>query len=456
MADEDLETFVVYPGAESIAPTAENEGTNTSRFAIAGALTAPSRVAFDDGLGLVGADTLERFGFSTRLSRADRNSIESFTAIYGEAVAFIERRDSWLNGDGRFQAWSEVAEGDLSARLMLLAAGVCSDLERESAAAAVALVRLLRGNVVVRRLRRGPWDFPPQWWRGPWDRDWPWAWTDERSSAFDEPVNDSEGSVVTWYGERWREFSTEWIAEALIAGDGRFLLSVLLWIATRRAGEASRSSDSVVREFAFSLRWSRSTDDPSDSGAVPAGQSPRAQPLTSTMVHGTWGWKGDWWYPGGDFHSYVKQKFRPRLYSDGMEFAWSGAYRQKQRATAGDRFSRWVRSYSPVAGLGTVFAHSYGGEVVARAINSGAPVDELVLLSAPVNAHHVAALDRVTRVVDVRLDFDIVLALAGEDQRLPLHPRVTECVVDKAFWKHGATHAPEFWHDEDVAARVGL
>ena len=61
-----------------------------------------------------------------------------------------------------------------------------------------------------------------------------------------------------------------------------------------------------------------------------------------------------------------------------------------------------------------------------------------------------------TRVVDVRLDVDIVLALARESQRLPSHPRVTECVVDKAFWKHGATHAPEFWNDEDVTARVGL
>ena len=281
-------------------------------------------------------------------------------------------------------------------------------------------------------------------------------WPDEPWSPLDETVDDPEASAVTWYGARWREFSTEWITQALMASDGRALLSVLLWIATLRAGEAARSSDSVVREFAFSLRWSQSTDGPSDSGAVPAGQSPGAQPLTSMMVHGTWGWKGDWWYPGGDFHSYVKQKIRPRLYSDGMEFAWSGAYSQEQRLTAGDRFSRWVRSYSPAAGLGTVFAHSYGGEVVARAINTGAPVDELVLLSAPVNVHHLAALDRVTRVVDVRLDFDIVLALGRESQRLPSHPRVTECVVDKAFWKHGATHAPEFWNDEDVAARVGL
>lgn len=451
MADEDLEAFVVYGGAESIASTPENEGTNASRFAIAGALTAPAPVAYDDRRSLVSADTLERFGFNTDPSRTERNATESFDTLYAEATAFIERRDTWLNGEGRFQGWNDVAEGDLRARLMFLAAGVASDLERESTAAAVALVGLLTDSVDVRRFPRGPWDISPRWWRRPWDREWPWTWTDEPWSPLDGPE-----APGTWYGARWQEFSTEWIADALMVGDGRGLLAVLLWIATLRVREAARSSDSVVREFAFSLRWSRSTDSPSDSSAGPAGQSPSAQPLTSTMVHGTWGWKGDWWYPGGDFHSYVKRKLRPRLYSDGMEFAWSGAYSQEQRVTAGDRFSRWVRSYSPVAGLGTVFAHSYGGEVVARAINSGAPVDELVLLSAPVNVHHLAALDRVTRVVDVRLDFDIVLALARENQRLPAHPRVTEYVVDKAFWKHGATHAPEFWNDEDVAAKVGL
>ncbi|WP_164477771.1 alpha/beta hydrolase [Nocardioides pantholopis] len=152
----------------------------------------------------------------------------------------------------------------------------------------------------------------------------------------------------------------------------------------------------------------------------------------------------------------MKQQFRPRLYSDGMEFSWSGSYSQKHRVTAGHRLSRWVRSHSSGAALGTVFAHSYGGEVAARAINSGAKVDELVLLSAPVNQHHIAALDRVSRVIDVRLDFDIVLALARENQRLPAHPSVTEFVIQKAFWKHGATHEPKFWDDEAVAVKTGI
>jgi hypothetical protein len=456
MAEADLEEFVVYQGQESIAATLRNQGTNASRFAIAGALTAPVVSTLDDTIPLIDTDSLVRFGFNPNLSSISTPvGLDSTESVYSEARTFIDQRDSWGIGDGRVQAWNELAEGgNLRARLMLLAAGLSSELERESAAAAVAIVGLLRGNVALERPPRGPWNLLRYWWWRPWTETWPWMWVDETGSPLSESLDDFDQRAGEWHGDQWREFTDEMIAAALEIGDEQTLLWVLLWIANTRVGEAARSEDSVVREFAYIARWSRSDDTPGDYGTSLRLQS--ARPYTSTMLHGTWGWKGDWWYPGGDFHSYVKLKYRPHLYDEGMEFSWSGAYSQKQRASAGERFSRWARSCAPLDGLGTVFAHSYGGEIAARAINSGTRVQELVLLSAPVNAHHLTALGRVSRVVDVRLKFDIVLALARENQQFPSDPKVTPCVVDRAFWKHGATHAPEFWNDENVAARVGL
>ncbi len=255
MAEEDLETFVVHSSERSIASTPEHEGTNASRFAIVGALAAPVPFSFDDSLSIVRPETLERFGFNTSLARSQSSWNQSRDGLYGEAAAFIERTEGWLSGEGRFQAWAEVAAGDLRSRLMLLAEGVRSDLERESAAAAVALVGLLRGNGDLTRFPGSLWDSRHLWWWR-WNRDWPDAWGDELwLSPPDEPVSEHGVSAATWDGARWREFSTQWIAEWLTEGDAQLLLGAVLRIATVRAREAGRSSDSVVREFASTLRW---------------------------------------------------------------------------------------------------------------------------------------------------------------------------------------------------------
>lgn len=454
MADDDLEQYELKQGYESIESTSGNEGTNASRFAIAGAITAPA--SLENGLTEIETNNLERFGFNPNLiSRNILDSVESFESLAEEAGVFLDQRRSWSSGEARPQAWYGLAsQGDLRARLMFLAAGVSSELERESTAAAVALIGLLRGHVSLEPLRRSPGSHLLHWWTRPWIAEWLWTW-DDQSDAPPSESDDSMQRSSAWNGTQWRAFAEGFIADVLEADDESILLAALLWIAALKVQMAMRSGDGVVREFALAARLSRGDDPPTSLTYVPT--LPESPPLTSTIIHGTWGWKGDWWYPGGDFYSYVQQKYRPHLYGEGMEFSWSGAYSKKQRATAAERFSRWVDRQSPVAGLETVFAHSYGGEVAARAINSGVPIRELVLLSAPINAHHRAALFGVSRVVDVRLRWDIVIALARERQEFPRNfSKVTECIIDKPYWKHGATRTPEFWKKEQVAFRVGL
>lgn len=451
MAIGDDEAFAARPESESIHSAPENEGTNASRFAIAGALTAQAagqRIR-DVPAVAVDAGTLETFGFSPLLLDAIQATGGRGPGLGQELSYFIENVDPYeVGGEWRAFAWTAFGvEGDPQARLGLLAAGLVSTLERESVAAAVALLGVLRSRGVRDDLdARAGLELAPRVWR----------LVMFELAPFAEIDDDGPRQRLEWDGERWSAAASATIRAALAQGWSDTLVAVLGSIARARVARAERSPDPVVRELAFAARLRRSDDLPllADARRMDASGSDRR--LVSTMVHGTWGWKGSWWYPGGDFHGWIKQHHRPRLYGDGMEFSWSGAYRRAQRKIAGDRFGRWARSVSAPRGLGTVFAHSYGGEVVARAINAGARVDELVLLSVPVNDHIRAALDRVPRVVDVRLKFDLVLALAGEWQKLPNHPNAVPHELGKLFWHHGASHAPEVWDAEDIAAEVGL
>lgn len=80
-----------------------------------------------------------------------------------------------------------------------------------------------------------------------------------------------------------------------------------------------------------------------------------------------------------------------------------GGLQHEPAAIGGNRFARWVHAVGGANGLGTVFGHSYGGEIIARAVNAGSKIDEVVFLSAPVHTHHRRMLSAVRRVVDVRL-----------------------------------------------------
>lgn len=73
----------------------------------------------------------------------------------------------------------------------------------------------------------------------------------------------------------------------------------------------------------------------------------------------------------------------------------------------------------------TLFGHSYGGEITARAANLGTPISQLVLLSTPVTSHVKAAAAAGVRIVDIRLPLDPVLALELKPERLAPRKNVT-------------------------------
>jgi hypothetical protein len=455
IVQEELETFEVDASPRTIEPTTAHEGTNAARFALMALLGPTPHDDPERQIAAVSAENLERFGLNPDL--ASRSLDDALgQREYREAEFLLANYPASREQltELRYTAFARLnTEAQIDARLAFLAAGLGSSLERESATAASAVLTSITAQ-----------NEPPSTagWRG-----WPYRFLDRRIDSFRfagplqdftaPPDEDGEPvATIPWDGAAWQRYYSYWIREVLLEMDPDSLLAALRFLAQVRADVGRRSADPIVRELAFASHLNRPSNGASPHfEKPPTGQALRSD-YVSTMVHGTWGWKGDWWYPNGDFHSFIGAGIRPGLYAEGQEFSWSGALSEKQRALGGDRFARWVDAAGGGVGLGTVFGHSYGGEIIARAVNAGSKIDEVVFLSAPVHAHHRQMLSAVRRVVDVRLNFDIVLTAARASQYLPPASNVIEYVVDQHFWSHGATHNPDLWAAEGIAAAVGL
>jgi hypothetical protein len=334
-----------------------------------------------------------------------------------------------------------------------LIAALGSERERESAAAAAVLWRF--GDDLF--APGSPWPGAPREWIEGWMTAFGFRLRPLAGRVRLSPW-DTEDGPVPWDGDEWRQTFAQGIR--VDAGTpGRELTVTAL--AGARLERAMLSPDSQTRELALAALIPAPGDYEDVPAAGPA--STKADPV-SVLVHGTWGWKGGWWRPKSSFHSYVLTHYRTDLYSRGTKYSWSGAYSRKQRAQAALDFGEWAADVAP-KGLHSVFAHSYGAEVVALAMSDGTTVEDFVLLSAPVTAHVVAGASGAKHVIDVRVPFDKVLAIARAHQRLrgewaakrmPEHRNLTEVLLDHRGLGHGSTHEPDVWDDYDVAARGGL
>jgi hypothetical protein len=121
---------------------------------------------------------------------------------------------------------------------------------------------------------------------------------------------------------------------------------------------------------------------------------------------------------------------------------------------AAEDLCEWAYDVAP-HGIQTLFGHSYGAEVAALARVFGATVHESVLMSAPVTPAVRVLPTTGCRVVDIRLRFDPVLAVAGLDQRLDA-AGVTEVLLNRWRLNHASTHDPAVWQYEDLARRAKL
>jgi hypothetical protein len=437
------QTFEVSGSPESALASPENEGVNVCRVAALATMLGGDRQAVREL-----APELLALGFSDRLGSGeytwtDIDSLEAFGQL--ERPGDDDRR-------ARITRWQMISETPTpAAAVAFLVAVLGSELERESAAAAAALWRQI--TPLAGLMGRGPrvWHI---WDRlyDVWERDWPdaWWWGAPFSPAgpsIDGDIDEVEGKP--WEPEEW----TRLYGRVMSRLGDPYANVVLVGLLVRlRLTRALESSDHVTRSFAAAAF----PPTPTGASAAPPARAVAIPPgalVVSTMIHGTWGWKGKWWRPGDGFHRFIRDSYRPNLYSRGAKFSWSGAYSESQRQQAADDFRDWGYEVAP-NGLQTVFAHSYGAEVAARARLSGSRASELVLLSAPVTDHvEAAAAIPDLRIVDIRLRFDPVLGLARTRQRIKSRPNVTPVVLDQWRLDHSSTHDELVWRSEDIARR---
>ena len=447
-----FDSFEVSSSAATAAEDPRFEGANVCRVAALSTMFGSDRQAVRDT-----TPELEELGFPRRLATgerlwADADPLRLFSGLQDDRAESDDRGRVY-----RWQMITETAEAEAAATFLATVLG--SRLERESAAAAAVLWRQLDGLDPRRWARRGPswfrlWDrlydlwepdwLDPTWWEPPWSVP---GRLDLDSDAVEQPT-------VEWEPERWREIYQRAMSRLGDPYGDVFMIGLL---ARWRLGRALRSPDPITRSLAMAAFQ---LPDPEEDGATPSAAGPvHATPpgalVVSTMIHGTWGWKGEWWRPRGDFHEFILRTLRPNLYSRGAKFSWSGAYRDAHREVAATDFLEWAYDVAP-NGLQSVFAHSYGGEVAARAVLRGARLNELVLLSVPVTRHVEATAQSNLRVVDVRLRFDPVLAVARSRQRMEARPNITPVLLEQWRLDHGATHREDVWRLEDVALRGRL
>lgn len=294
------------------------EPTNITRGA---ALATLMRADTQDAIRPVAAD-LEELGFTT----------DAIFGLYAPAQLAEALEGSWRAGlnlnvnspQERRLAWTWLNENaDPRGAIQFLIGLLGSDLERESAIGAGALWRIL-----TQPAPDGAFALFPDV---------------DLYSGF-------EFGVLDWEPEVWSGiFATTFGIDRLRAGRDVDDLSSLGRLVAYRLRVAALWSDPLVQSIVQAVRQANA-DLLDVGGAAPSGASyptPPGSLIVSTMVHGTWGWKGDWWRPGTPFHQYVVANLRKNLYSRGARYSWSGAYSQSQRIQAARDLIDWAGDVSP-------------------------------------------------------------------------------------------------------------
>ena len=191
------------------------------------------------------------------------------------------------------------------------------------------------------------------------------------------------------------------------------------------------------------ISQSESEDEPTDRSKI------------SLLIHGTFSSEQvlSWWQPQGDFHSFIKQKVAPDLYSNDDYFRWSGAYTDKARKLAAEDLVEWSSGQGV---LNQVFAHSHGGNVAMLATKRGLKIEKLILLSCPFHRRYGPDFSNVKDVVSVRVRFDLVVLVdrlfsgARSSRR---NKRIKDVLLD-VWFDHSKTHDLDVWKKYDVVSKL--
>jgi|GEM_PF-4014196 len=438
------ETFDVSSDTETTISEPQNEGANVCRL---GALSTLLGADADTIFAL--SEPMETLGLAEGLTSGEvlwRSRSDSELNELSEYLRQIERLS-------RPEIWTAINQNlSPTSAIAFMVSALGSSLERESAAAAAALWQEFRGTD---RYEVQPWFVEDHYLRNglryPNLLLWNWSWQFFGEFLDDFTLNET---FINWDEVPWSYVSADMLRLVSSLNDAHEQIAVILNLSKFRLQIALRSSDSITRELATSAFISFGFEDRVAERTPQPLKVPSTELQVSTMVHGTRAWMGEWWEPEGDFHEYISLNYRSNLYKKGAPFSWDGRLSESHRVRAGIRLMKWASSEAS-NGMETVFGHSYGGEVLARSVLDGANVSEMVLLSAPITESIRAAIPHISTVIDIRLTFDPILALARGKQHVPDEFNVTRIFLSGWRLNHGATHDKNLWINERIADQCG-
>ena len=182
----------------------------------------------------------------------------------------------------------------------------------------------------------------------------------------------------------------------------------------------------------------------------PKSRKRRRKSNTAVITHGTFASNNAWYQPGGKFYVALDTN-RPDLRVHDTSFKWTGAYSPSARRADSVLLNQWIGDQ----GLTTpdFFTHSHGGTVAHLATMQGAQFNRLVLMSWPVHERWFPNFANVSKIVDIRVRWDLVILLDGGDQRF--RPNQFNVEEHRHGWfNHSATHDPDYWDDHDLWAKI--
>ncbi len=182
--------------------------------------------------------------------------------------------------------------------------------------------------------------------------------------------------------------------------------------------------------------------------AASPGPSGREPIHSSTIVHGTWAARGDWWRPQGDFHGYLLADVVPDLYAGDDPFGWSGAWRMSARRKAAKSLTEWAAGHE--ASCLNLFAHSHGANLAMLATRRGLEIGRFILLSCPVHwTKYKPKPGSIKSAFSVRSHLDLVILADAGGQRFPKGSGITEHVLP-IWFSHSASHDLEVWKEHQL------
>jgi hypothetical protein len=174
---------------------------------------------------------------------------------------------------------------------------------------------------------------------------------------------------------------------------------------------------------------------------------------TAVLTHGTFGAPSQWWQPGGDFYTYLDALVPPLNMHD-PSFRWSGLYSDGARQLAAQQLVAWIPDQN--LAQPDFFAHSHGGTVANLATRAGLQFERLVLLSWPVHEQWFPDFGNVARIIDIRVQLDLVIIADLGGQTFTPPPaeagKVTSLV--NGWFDHSSTHQPAYWDQHHLAAAL--